>query len=146
MTKRRWGAAALAGAVLAAGAAQAALPPQYYLKARETAPLHLQVRLTEVGGGEGTCVLKGEAVERFRGGRAGEVSFTVQCQNRGVTPMPGPDVWFDPEAFRPGVVLEGFFVEAGEGRIAPALGQMAVVPAVRDRPWCAVAEFRCDLP
>lgn len=145
MTGRRWGAAALATA-LAASAAQAALPPQYYLKARQTAPLHLQVRLTEVGSGKGTCVLKGEVVQSFRRALAGEVRFVVNCQDRGVRPEPGPDVWFRPEPFKPGAVVEGFF-EGGEGgRIAPALGQMSVVPDARERPWCAVAESRCDLP
>lgn len=104
------------------------------------------MRLTRIGSGEGTCILKGEVARSFRRELAGPVTFTVRCQDRGVRPMPGPDVWFNPDQFKPGVVVEGFFEGGENGRIRSAMDQMSVVPAARERPWCAVTAFPCDLP
>ncbi|MBC6981315.1 hypothetical protein [Caulobacter sp. 17J80-11] len=145
--KRIWQGAAAIATVMAATSAQASLAPEYYLKARATAPLHLQVQLTSVEIGKGTCTLTGRTVQSFREPTAEQVSFTVDCLTPDVTPMPGPDVWFRPERFVKGAVIEGFFQPlAGDGRIAAAMGQMSVVPAARERPWCAVDDFTCELP
>jgi hypothetical protein len=145
--RQRTGPAVLAAGLLAASAAQAALAPQYYLRARATAPLHLQVRLDKVEIGEDTCTLTGRTVRSFRQPASEQVSFVVMCQTPNARPMPGPDVWFRPERFVPGAVIEGFFEPLdGEGRIGAAMGQMSVVPGERDRPWCAVDDFTCELP
>lgn len=147
MMRNRMGVAALAAGLLAASGAQAALAPEYYLRARATAPLHLQVQLDKVEIGEGTCTLTGRTVQSFREAASEQVIFTVDCLTPDVTPMPGPDVWFRPERFAPGAVIEGFFQPlAGEGRIGAAMGQMSVVPGERERPWCAVDDFSCELP
>ncbi|NEX94200.1 hypothetical protein [Caulobacter sp. 17J65-9] len=145
--RNRLGVAVLAAGLLAATGAQASLAPEWYLKARQEAPLHLQIRLTEVEAADGACTLSGETVGSFREAAPGRVEFTVQCLTPGVTPRPGGRAWFNPDRFAAGMVIEGFFEGADpDGTLETALDQLSVVPAARERPWCSTTEFRCDLP
>lgn len=136
---------------LLAVAAHAALPPQYYHEARKTAASHLQLRIDEVRLLKGlpydNCEVGATVLRDFRGDIAPgtPLHFTLNCQAPGVRPMPGPNAWHDLSRLRKAKFAEGFF-RGISPRTGPVYGELAIVEAERDSPWCEAESGRCDLP
>ena len=128
------------------GSAEAALPPDYYLRARQRAANHLQIYVNNVAIRADDCLVSGAVARVFRGNlQPGEpVTFSVRCHKPGVRVSPGAGPSFDAVDLRGARVIEGFF--NGDGpEVSPALGQLSRVDAVRDRPWCSTTARSCDL-
>ncbi len=140
---------ARAGLLLAlfiGGSADAALAPQYYLRARQLAANHLQISVSNVALRAGDCMVSGAVARVFRGNlQPGEpVTFFVRCHKPGLRVSPGAEPSFDAVDLSGARVIEGFF--NGDGpEISAALGQLSRVDSVRDRPWCSTTSRTCDL-
>ena len=109
------GALALGLAALGVGGAGAALPPEAYLEARETAPNHVQLRMSVIKGpgflkSYGSCAVRAEVITVFRGGfRPGdEVTVLVDCARANAEPPPGPQLWLPRDQLRKNGHLEAF--------------------------------------
>lgn len=144
------GLLAVATVLLAGGTVQAALAPEYYLRARVAAPHHIQMQVTKVeldAAEPGTCTVHGRIAQVFRGPLPLDVPvhFIVHCLTSTAQPMPGAAQWFFPDALSKATVVEGFF-QGDLPQLIPALDQLSPVEAVRERPWCATERFVCDLP
>lgn len=93
----------VAGLMLAASPALALLAPEYYQKARETAPDVVVVKVAGVSGpddasGFGTCTVAGTVAGAERGTRyavGAAITIPVPCRKQGAQPMPGPVLWTD---------------------------------------------------
>jgi hypothetical protein len=138
---------ALSLGLMVSSAGQAALAPEYYLGARQSAAHHVQVVVTRVSTHRGRCAVWGDVAVVFRGPlRVGSpVVFSASCHRAGARPLPGSEPSFDARQLAAARVLEGFF----DGRapaLTPALGQFARVSGVRDRPWCSTEARSCQLP
>ena len=126
--------------------AHAALAPQYYQQARENAASHLQLRIDEVvllpDQQSGNCEVRGTVLRDFRGNTepGTPLRFHLNCQTPEVTPMPGSSAWHDYERLRDARFAEGFFNAS-----APVHGQLAIIAAERESPWCEATSGRCDL-
>lgn len=84
---------------LAAGTAQALLPPQYYEQARTEARDVLTIEINSVGnpsGDYGDCAVSGKVIEVERGSafKVGQTAtLQVACIAGPGTPPPGPRIW-----------------------------------------------------
>jgi hypothetical protein len=106
---RRGGTIAVAmGAMLISTGAMALLAPEYYQKARETAPDVVVVKVAQVGvppeaAGFGNCPVAGTVAKVERGTRysaGAAITIDVPCRKPGAQPMPGPALWTDFDALR----------------------------------------------
>ncbi|ATQ42299.1 hypothetical protein [Caulobacter mirabilis] len=86
---------------LAAGTAQALLPPQYYEEARTSARDVLTIEISGVGkpsGDYGDCAVSGTVIEVERGSafKVGQnATLQVACIAGPGSPPPGPRIWHD---------------------------------------------------
>ncbi|WP_296251229.1 hypothetical protein [uncultured Stenotrophomonas sp.] len=141
----------MAAAAIVSPTAHAALASEYYQQAREQAPHHLQLQVTQVtllrGQARGNCEVEATVLRDFRGAleKGSPLRFTLNCIATGVRPMPGPNAWHDYQTLKASHFMEGFFRGAGAD-IAPAFGQLAQVASEREWPWCEAQTGRCDLP
>lgn len=136
----------VAGLLVFPGAAYAVLPPFAYLEARASAEVHLQVQVTRVrlAPRDSACRIEGRALSVWRGSvRAGKtIRFSLPCRFASTPVMPGPVLWFDPVALKPGQVLEGFF-DTWEGSLRPARDQVFIFGTASDAPRCGTTDYPC---
>lgn len=134
-----------------AATARAALPPEHYQRARETAENHLQIRIDQVdlvrGPGLSNCQVRATVLRDFRGDMAAgtRLGFDLNCRAPGVRPMPGPDAWHDYGTLKQARYAEGFFRGRGQA-VEPVHGQLGIVEHERASPWCEAESGRCNLP
>jgi hypothetical protein len=120
--------------------AHAMMAPEYYRKAREEAPYHVQVaisRVTPPPSGPGTCMVEGKIVEVFKDTSAKltvgtPIRFPIACYRSGdVDRVPiGGTIWTDLEALTRARYVEVYLVDAGDG-FDTALWQSQIIDAPR---------------
>lgn len=129
----------------------AALPPQYYQRARENAGMHLQLRVEKVKliplRQLHNCQIQATVLHDFRGDTlpGTPVEFDLNCTTATVRPMPGPDAWHDYQGLKSAQFMEGFF-NGIPPHASPVYGQIRIIDSERDSPWCEAETGRCTLP
>lgn len=116
--------AVVAGAVMAGTPALALLAPDYYRKARESAPDVVVVKVHAVAGpahgaGFGDCAVAGTVTEVERGTRyriGAVLTLSVPCRKAGAQPMPGPVQWTEFDKLRAAPFGRAFL--AADGKLA----------------------------
>ena len=93
---------------------------------------------------DNACQIEGQALAVWRGSvKPGErVRFSLPCRFASTPVMPGPALWFDPGALKPGRVLEGFF-NARHGSLSPARDQVFIFRTASPGPRCGMEDYAC---
>jgi len=117
------------------------MPPEVYQKAREDAPLHVQVAISDVAVPEATpstCIVSGEIVRIFRD-TAGvlavgdAVEFPVSCSRAGEQVPIGGVLWTDADALAEARFLEAYLIGSGPS-FDVALYQLRLIAAPSEAP------------
>lgn len=103
--------------------AHAMMAPEYYRKAREEAPYHVQVAISRVEpppSGPGSCTVDGKIVEIFKdtSGKLGAgtaIRFPIACERPGDSVLVSGTIWTDLEALMRARYIEVYLIDAGEG-------------------------------
>ncbi|NWH09189.1 MAG: hypothetical protein HXY22_11200 [Alphaproteobacteria bacterium] len=124
----------------------AAMPPEAFIQARQTAVNHVHVRIESVtppSGGAGDCSVSATVVQIFRGDltRGQVITFPVSCYRYGEL-QPGNQLWTDFEALSHAQYLEAFM----SGGPAPVVlsDQVEIITAPREWPFCATDSVICE--
>lgn len=121
--------------------AHAMMAPEYYRKARQDAPYHLQVAILRVvapGSGPGNCMVDGKVVEIFKDTAAKftagtSIRFPIACDSPGDKVLMGGTIWTDRQALMRARYIEVYLVEAGDG-LDTALWQSKIIDAPSSAP------------
>ncbi|MDB5470041.1 MAG: hypothetical protein JWR84_1601 [Caulobacter sp.] len=105
---------------LTAGAAHAALAPQYYQQARDEAPNVIVLDIAEVGppaGDAGPCLVSGKVHQvergtRYRNGQT--IAIRVPCKTPKAEIPAGGTIWQDRAALGPGKRARAWLDNAGD--------------------------------
>jgi hypothetical protein len=129
-----------------ASQAQAVLPPDSYLNARQAAENHVQIGISTITpppGGMGRCVLGGRVVQVFRGSlaRGQEITFDISCYRYGQLPI-GETLWTDFDALSQARYVEAFMT--GGPRPKVMLDQVEIIVQPREWPYCATDSLSCE--
>lgn len=134
-------AVSLALLVASAAGAHAMMPPGVYQKARETAPLHVQVEIITVAVPSptpGGCKVVGKVMRIFRD-TAGTMStgrlidFPVECRRANEVTTVGGAIYQDADALSAARYME-VYLEGEEKAFTVPLDQSRIIDAPSDTP------------
>lgn len=124
----------------------AAMPPEAFIQARQTAVNHVHVRIETVTppeGGAGDCRVSATVVQIFRGDltRGQQIAFPVSCYRYGEL-QPGNQLWTDFDALSHARYLEAFMSGGPEPKVMS--DQVEIITQPREWPFCATDSVICE--
>jgi hypothetical protein len=126
---------------IAATAANAALAPEWYRKARAEAPYHVQVAVRRVvppSPSPGACMVDGDIVTIFRDTPGSldvgaPISFAVSCMQPGDLVPIGGTIWTQINRLEAARYIEAY-LSGGPERYDTALDQTRIIPEPSEAP------------